>query len=594
MRVETDRTGGGAEGKEKGKGRWRIGAGSLTSSGIMTVLVVSMVFLCLLAGVAVFVATYRRAMIQNIKISSDQAAVQVVNIVDNYMEDIESSLEMIEGFFALEKEERDESLNSMADMRSDVAAITSYDPVTGEMTGAFTGRKTFKEDALKNLSFDRSAAPKPGEIVISRPHVESLLLNEYPWVVSISSRMRTADGEEQIVVLDSRFSQIASYVDNVGVGNHGYCFIIDRDGTIIYHPQQQLIFAGLKEEDTDDIARRPDGSYEEDGVIYTIRTREESGWRIVAASFVNELVEERLKDGVLLLAALLLAVLAATIVSSLVLSRYISRPIHSLSEAMREFEKKAECFTYEPVYGSREVITLSNAFGHLVIRIQELMNQVRNEEIALRKTELRALQAQINPHFLYNTLDSIAWMCEEGRNRDAVEMVNALARLFRISISKGHELIPVEKEVEHAKSYLKIQKFRYKNQFQYSFDVQESCLGYYCNKITLQPIIENAIYHGLNRMIDEGMIEIRIFEDGDDVVFTVADNGVGMTKEQCGSILHREVRGQTGGIGIKNVNDRVKIYFGEQYGITIESELDEGTKVSIRMPKLKEDSYETR
>ena len=261
---------------------------------------------------------------------------------------------------------------------------------------------------------------------------------------------------------------------------------------------------------------------------------------------------------------------------------------------MGEFEANAEGFSYEPVYGSLEVTSLSNAFGHLVIRIQELMNQVRNEEIVLRKTELRALQAQINPHFLYNTLDSIAWMCEEGRTKDAVEMVNALARLFRISISKGHELIPVEKEVEHAKSYLQIQKFRYKNQFQYSFDVQESCLHYYCNKITLQPIIENAIYHGLNRMIDEGFIEIKIFEDGGDVVFTVEDNGVGMTKEQCESILHKEVKGQTGGIGIKNVNDRVKIYFGEQYGMKIESELDEGTKVSIRMPKLEEDSYEAR
>ena len=291
---------------------------------------------------------------------------------------------------------------------------------------------------------------------------------------------------------------------------------------------------------------------------------------------------------------LLLIVLAATIVSGGVLSRYMSRPIHRLNKAVGEFEANAEGFSYEPVYGSLEVTSLSNAFGHLVIRIQELMNQVRNEEIVLRKTELRALQAQINPHFLYNTLDSIAWMCEEGRTKDAVEMVNARARLFRISISKGHELIPVEKEVEHAKSYLQIQKFRYKNQFQYSFDVQESCLHYYCNKITLQPIIENAIYHGLNRMIDEGFIEIKIFEDGGDVVFTVEDNGVGMTKEQCESILHKEVKGQTGGIGIKNVNDRVKIYFGEQYGMKIESELDEGTKVSIRMPKLEEDSYEAR
>lgn len=566
----------------------------LTSSGIMTILVVSMVFFSLLAGIVVFVTTYRASMIQNVKTSSDQAAVQVERIVDNYMDDISRSLKLIEGFFLEEEPVRDVDLNHMADLRSDVTAITSYDPETGELTGAWTGHKVFKKDALANLSFNKEEMPELGEIVISRPHVESLLLNEYPWVVSISTRIRQADGTEQIVVLDSRFSQIASYVDTVGVGSHGYCFIMDQDGTIIYHPQQQLIFAGLKEENTQNMTAHSDGSYEENSLIYTIRTRKGSSWRIVAVSFVDELIEDRLKDCLILLAGLLLIVLAATIVSSVVLSRYISRPIHSLNKAMGEFEANAEGFSYEPVYGSLEVTSLSNAFGHLVIRIQELMNQVRNEEIVLRKTELRALQAQINPHFLYNTLDSIAWMCEEGRNKDAVEMVNALARLFRISISKGHELIPVEKEVEHAKSYLQIQKFRYKNQFQYSFEVQESCLHYYCNKITLQPIIENAIYHGLNRMIDEGFIEIRIFEDGDDVVFTVEDNGVGMTKEQCESILHKEVKGQTGGIGIKNVNDRVKIYFGEQYGMKIESELDEGTKVSIRMPKLKEDSYETR
>ena len=566
----------------------------LTSSGIMTILVVSMVFFSLLAGIVVFVTTYRASMIQNVKTSSDQAAVQVERIVDNYMDDISRSLKLIEGFFLEEDPVRDVNLNHMADIRSDVTAITSYDPETGELTGAWTGHKVFKKDALANLSFNKEEMPELGEIVISRPHVESLLLNEYPWVVSISTRIRQADGTEQIVVLDSRFSQIASYVDTVGVGSHGYCFIMDQDGTIIYHPQQQLIFAGLKEENTQKMTAHSDGSYEENSLIYTIRTRKGSSWRIVAVSFVDELIEDRLKDCLILLAGLLLIVLAATIVSSVVLSRYISRPIHSLNKAMGEFEANAEGFSYEPVYGSLEVTSLSNAFGHLVIRIQELMNKVRNEEIVLRKTELRALQAQIYPHFLYNTLDSIAWMCEEGRTKDAVEMVNALARLFRISISKGHELIPVEKEVEHAKSYLQIQKFRYKNQFQYSFEVQESCLGSYCNKITLQPIIENAIYHGLNRMIDEGFIEIRIFEDGDDVVFTVEDNGVGMTKEQCESILHKEVKGQTGGIGIKNVNDRVKIYFGEQYGMKIESELDEGTKVSIRMPKLKEDSYETR
>lgn len=168
-------------------------------------------------------------------------------------------------------------------------------------------------------------------------------------------------------------------------------------------------------------------------------------------------------------------------------------------------------------------------------------------------------------------------------------MVNALAKLFRISISKGHELIPIEKEIEHAKSYLMIEKFRYKDQFTYRFDVQESCLTYLCNKITLQPIIENAIYHGLNRMVDEGEILISIFEDGNDIIFKVADNGVGMSEEQVKHILKKEP-GSKSGIGIKNVNDRIKIYFGEQYGLKVESEPDEGTTVTIRMPKIKEES----
>ena len=159
-------------------------------------------------------------------------------------------------------------------------------------------------------------------------------------------------------------------------------------------------------------------------------------------------------------------------------------------------------------------------------------------------------------------------------------MVTSLAKLFRISISKGHELITIEKEIQHAQSYLRIETFRYKNQFTYTFDVDENCLGYLCNKITLQPIIENAIYHGLNRMVDEGEITIRIREDGDDIILSVEDNGIGMTEEQCQEILRKEPGDRTG-IGIKNVNDRIKIYFGEEYGLTITSELDELSLIHI-------------
>ena len=241
-----------------------------------------------------------------------------------------------------------------------------------------------------------------------------------------------------------------------------------------------------------------------------------------------------------------------------------------------------------------ELKNLTEGINVMADQLESLIAQNRQEQENLRKSELRTLQAQINPHFLYNTLDSIAWMCEQGRNAEAVEMVNALARLFRISISRGHELIPIRSELQHAESYLQIQSHRYKNQFSYSFDVQEERLDYLCNKITLQPIIENAIYHGINGLVDEGEIRISCRADGDDILFTVEDNGTGMEPEQVQAILRKERSDHTG-IGIKNVNDRLKIYFGPAYGITIDSVPDEGTRVYIRMPKVREEAeYEKR
>ena len=254
---------------------------------------------------------------------------------------------------------------------------------------------------------------------------------------------------------------------------------------------------------------------------------------------------------------------------------------------MRDFEDNASDFVFEPIAGAVEVNRLSDSFEHLVKRIQQLMEEVKNEENTLRKTELKALQAQINPHFLYNTLDSISWMCEEGKTEEAVLMVNALAKLFRISISGGQEIIPIDKEIQHAECYLQIQKFRYTNQFDYEFDVDESCKEYLCNKITLQPMIENALYHGLN-MIDEGHIRIGIHEAGDEIIMTVEDNGVGMTEEQVADLFKNDGTDRHG-IGVKNVNDRIKIYFGDKYGISVESELDVGTRVIIRIPKITEE-----
>ena len=205
--------------------------------------------------------------------------------------------------------------------------------------------------------------------------------------------------------------------------------------------------------------------------IHTVRTLEDSDWRIVGVCYVDEMITTRVETMVGFLILILIIVITATLFTGLLISYIFARPARELAIAMRAFEQDAENFTYSQVQGTEEINALSSSFGHMVLQIQDLMEQVRQEEITLRKTELKALQAQINPHFLYNTLDAIAWLCEDGRAKDAEDMVTSLARLFRISISKGHELITIEKEIQHAQSYLRIEQFRYKNQFTYTFDV---------------------------------------------------------------------------------------------------------------------------
>lgn len=554
-------------------------------------MVVGTVAVILICCIALFLDRYRSAMVQSAQTSSAQAVSQVSNTVGSYLSDMDQAMRLVEQSVSESGESRDRLLAAFLKFRPDVVAVTSYS-ADGELLDCWSPDREPKENILQNLSFDLDMARATGGSFMTAPHVETIFEGYYPWVVTMTAPLE-GGGEAAWVSLDLSFSGISSYIKNVSIGQRGYCFLMDDAGNIIYHPQQQLLYAGLKSEDTEALAALEVGAYADDTVIYSVASVGESGWRAVGVSYVDELVNRNVNDMIRLSLWLAVVVLAVAVLTSWLLSRLIGKPLRGLASAMESFESDADHFTYRPVGGTREVQELSDSFEHMVLRIQELMTTVREEEVNLRKTELKALQAQINPHFLYNTLDSIAWMCEQGRNADAVKMVHALARLFRISISRGHELIPIAKELEHAESYLQIQMYRYKNQFTYTFDVDPDCLGYYCNKITLQPIIENSINHGLDLMVDEGRIDVRVRFDGDDIVFSVQDNGVGMSPEQLEAIMQHGPTDRTG-IGIKNVNDRLKIYFGRSYGLSITSEPDVGTCVEIRMPRIREGDYETK
>ena len=545
-------------------------------------LVVAIAAVTLILSTATFLRSYRQAIVEGARTSSSQAVSQVVGSVGNYVDNIDEIMDLVMDSMNQSPEERNALLDALQTTRSEVIAITTYD-ADGVLQDCWAKDHTPRQNILRNSSFDLVTAKRRGRGYVSIPHVETIFEGYYPWVVSVVRRM-PEDSPRQWISMDIRFSALAATINNVGIGQHGYCYLMDERGNMVYHPQQQLLYAGLKKEEAGRLACLGDGTYVEDTVIYTTQKVPNSTWRVVGVSYIDETVNESFwqMTRIILIAAAL--ILVAAVVVGFVLSCIISRPLQKLETAMEAFEQNADGFVFNSITGTREVEELSDSFCHMVGRIQRLMTAVREEEVALRKTEMKALQAQINPHFLYNTLDSIAWMCERGKNADAVQMVHALARLFRISISRGHELIPIEKELQHAQSYLHIQNFRYKNQFRYQFDVDEACLSYYCNKITLQPIIENAIYHGMDRMVDEGMIRISIHQSEDKIIFTVEDNGVGMTEEQCEEVLKKE-RSDRAGIGIKNVNDRIRLLYGENYGIHIFSSPDEGTTVIMKFPK---------
>jgi two-component system sensor histidine kinase YesM len=225
----------------------------------------------------------------------------------------------------------------------------------------------------------------------------------------------------------------------------------------------------------------------------------------------------------------------------------------------------------------------------MVKEIETLVEDIHKEQENAKDAELRLLQEQINPHFLYNTLDAIIWMTEAGENQKAIQIIQELSSFFRISLSKGQSEITIQNEREHVKNYLEIQRYRYQDILDFEIDFEEGILEYHIQKLTLQPIVENALYHGIKNKRGGGSIKVTGNEEGDDIVFTVQDTGKGMNEEElerlrsliAGNIVVEEQNG----FGMANVEKRLQMQYGAAYGIKVDSTLDEGTTVTVRIPK---------
>lgn len=286
-------------------------------------------------------------------------------------------------------------------------------------------------------------------------------------------------------------------------------------------------------------------------------------------------------------AVILLVVAAIAIFLSSFLSRKFTDPIIHMKNAMKSVEDGD--FSVQITAESQdELASLAHSFNHMVTHIQDLMNSIYEQQVRLRKSEFKALQAQINPHFLYNSLDSIVWLLKMNRNADSIHMLQNLAMLFRIALSKGSELIPIASEIQHITSYLEIQTIRYSRKFDYDIDFPENLKSYSTLKLLLQPLVENSIYHGLSKTKPHVHIHVEIMEDIDDIFFIVQDNGIGMTAEELSRLrtnIYSNTEIHSSGYGLHNINERIQTYFGDNYGLSIESEFNYGTTVKLKLPK---------
>lgn len=519
---------------------------------------------------------------------------------------------------------------------------------------------TTKENLdVTTQSWFTEALRKTDNLHFSTPHVENLFLDpayRYRWVISLSRAVEIYENGTPtmgVLLVDMNYSTIDRMMERINQDSSGqYIYLTDSSGSLIYHPKQMQINYGILTENNINEAHYQDGHHQElylgarrqvllNSVSYT-------GWKMIAVipASAYGVDASSLRFVVILLVSISLLVM---IFVNQIVSRQISLPLNRLNRSIKRME--GGDVVPEDIYvgGSEEVEHLGRTLRSSMTRINQLMEDIVVEQEEKRKSEMDALQSQINPHFLYNTLDSIVWMIEGEHNKDAVFMVTQLASLFRISLSRGKNIIPLAQELKHAENYMNIQKVRYKNNFSVVFDIDENIRDYLSVKLIIQPILENAIYYGVGDMDPDDDAEIRIrgwlipneaAEKGTaapgtaaehaqpeavmpadsgktrqpdpaeanaggrahrqmiqalsvgDIYITVSDNGYGMPPEVCENLLkddeesRKRVPKHGSGVGLVNVHNRIRIRFGAQYGLMAASEPDEGTTITIHLPAI--------
>ncbi|MCM1126313.1 MAG: sensor histidine kinase [Lachnospiraceae bacterium] len=559
---------------------------------------VSALVAMLLGGEALYVQISRR--LTSVVQEESQAVLSQVNrSVDSYLRTImKLSDSLYYGVIKnadLSTDSVNERVTLLYDNNKDSIANIALLSKDGELLESVPAARLKTDlDVTKEEWFDNTLE-RTDNLHFTTPHVQYIFDNseqQYRFVITLTRAVEITHGtstEQGILLIDIRYSSLQQILENTALGNQGYLYMIGNNGELIYHPKLQLIETGYLSENISAAMEYRDGSYKEE---YEGESRDVSvksvgytGWKLLSVTPEEGLSLNTLKMRLFAVFVVAAFLLVLVLINAFISSR-ITNPIHELEKSVNAIEAgdlDAEVY----IGGSYEIRHLGRSIGDMAKRIKTLMQDIVVEHEAKRKSEFDTLQSQINPHFLYNTLDIIVWMIENEQRQEAVRIVTALARFFRISLSKGKSIISVHDEVEHIRNYLTIQQTRFKNKFIYKIEAGEDVMVLASLKLMLQPLVENAIYHGMEFMDGDGEIYVKVWRDGEELFFEVRDNGFGMTKEQAENLLgdapHVSSR-RGSGIGVKNVNERIRLYFGEDYGLTIESEPDEGTIIRIHLP----------
>ena len=386
-------------------------------------------------------------------------------------------------------------------------------------------------------------------------------MNSALWFLSISRDIKNSKGENLgVIVFDIKYEILERYLNSISFGKQIDNIIVDKNNNIIYYKDVKC-FADKK-----CFSKFSEKNKNKDTYLYETQI-ENTNWNLRSLANTNDLVTLKKNFSHIVIIIFLVSLAFSSIITFIVITK-ILRPLIKLENHMQNFENNLREFH------------LSEKTGYEIQNLVEHFNVMVEKIKYLREYEIKALHSQINPHFLYNTLDTIIWMAEFEDNEKVISITKSLANYFRLSLSNGHEKIPLKDEIMHTKEYLFIQKQRYEDKLSYFFNIEDkSLLSIEVPKIIIQPIVENSIYHGIKNLSGNGIITIDVYRQNSTINISVKDNGIGFEKAK------QFKKSKTGGVGIKNVDKRIKFYYGKNYGVFINKDSKtEGAEVIIKMP----------